>query len=803
MIDGGPLEDVGADAPLAPPPVFEAVPDPDVLTGCQTETPDTGTAMAKEVECAEELLPGSVAQGRIGDLLLQNDRVRVLVRTGTGAVSTIGAFAGGIVDAAHQGGTDLIKDLLFGLDLNSSRPSAIVVTDGGGSEPARIRVLYENAQLGLVRGVLGGSIGRVPAAFGAIDYELRPDEDFVRVTVSVAAKEGVAMVAGRPEIIALAGGASELQQPGVGVLSDDEPGETMQSFLVGESADSAYAVRILQAAGGVGHIDSIHLMAADEVIVARAGETAVWEARVGLAPTAARAHAAATEDTALDGDDTRGDLVVTGPAGDRVEVLRDDRTVLRSRFGEDGTATFRLAPGPATVRAGFGDYFEGTPMDVAVPGEVTLEAAPRATLDVDATADGETAPVRVTLELADRQVRHVAFGATSIQVPPGPVTITVSRGIEYDLVQEERTLLADETVSLSPDLIRVVDTTGWVGGDFHLHSEMSTDSLHAVPDAVRIVAAEGLEVVAATDHDSITDYRPAILDAGLEDWVLAVSGAEVSDPILAHINGYPLRRSPEASGGGAIEWFDQSPIDTFADLRGLGDPAFGDPIVQVNHPNRNGSGWFRSIGLDPVSGMATANPADLNIDPDSDLNTFDFDVIEAWNKSPDENDEITVEQLLGLWSHGWRFGMMGNSDSHEPGNPAGSPRTYISVPDDTPGNFDWTDVATSIRAARMTVSGGAFVTAEVGVAAGDSVPVSVRVQVPPWAEVDRLRIYAGTEVVLDQPIVPTGEILQVDETFDVDLGGADFILVRADGSRRASPVVDFAPYGMTNPLPLP
>ncbi len=308
-------------------------------------------------------------------------------------------------------------------------------------------MLYENAQLGLVRGVLGGSIGRVPAVFGAIDYELRPDEDFVRVTVSVAAKEGVAMVAGRPEIIALAGGAAELQQPTVGVLSDDEPGETVQSFLVGEGVDSAYAVRILQAAGGVGHIDSIHLMAADEVIVARAGETAIWEARVGLAATAARANASVTEDTALDGDDTRAALTVTGPAGDRVEVLRDDRTVLRSRFGEDGTATFRLAPGPAVVRAGFDDFFGGAPMDVTVPGEVTLDAAPRAMIDVNATADGEMAPVRVTLELADRQVRRVAFGPTSIRLPPGPVTITVSRGIEYDLVQEERTLRA---VSYTP-----------------------------------------------------------------------------------------------------------------------------------------------------------------------------------------------------------------------------------------------------------------------------------------------------------------------------------------------------------------
>lgn len=798
--------EVPEDANLPDPPDFTAEPDPDVLTGCQTDLPAAGTAMAKEVECAEELLPGSVAMGRVGDLVLQNDRIRVIVRTGDDAISTIGAYAGGLVDGAHHGGVDLIKDALFGLDFNSARPTAITITGAGGSEPARIRVNYDIDRLGLVRGVLGGAIGALPMAFGAIDYELRPGEDYVRVVLHVSPMAGTPRVVGRPRVIFLAGGGAELVQPEVGVLSDDELGASGNATMIAESFDgrSAYAMRILapEGEGGVSHIDSIHLVSGGDRLRAMAGESDSYEVRFGFAPDAAAAHRAVTLDTGLPQDDALGTLVVTGDPGDRVEVLRDDLLLIRSRFDEAGRAELRLPTGEVQVRAGFGDFFQGATTTATVPGEIALDAAPRAHVEVNATADGAEAPVRITLVTAGRVLRVPALGPTRVDVPPGDVQVSVSRGVEYDLFQTEQTLAADETLPLTPDLARVVDTGGWVAGDFHLHSEMSTDSLHAVPDAVRIIAAEGLEVVAATDHDFINDYGPALAQTGMDAFVLAVSGVEVSDPIHAHINGYPVQRAPEVAGAGAPQWFDQTPLDTFPQLRGMEDPAMGPPVVQVNHPNRDSSGWFRAIGLDPVSGMATATPSELGFDASADLDDFDFDVVEVWNKSPDENDELSLQQLLGLWANGWRFGMMGNSDSHDSGRPAGSPRTYIAVPDDSPGAFAWSDVAASIRAGRMTVSGGAFVTAEPGEVAGDTVPVRVRVQVAPWAEVDRLRIYAGTEVVVDQPISVTGDVLVVDDTFDVALGGADFVLVRADGSRDADPVVPFVPYGCTNPIPV-
>lgn len=787
--------DVGADAPdgmLPDPPSFEAIADPAVPEGCSTGAPEPGQSRAKVVECAEELVEGSVAAGRIGDILLENSRVRVILRASSSeAAVTLGAFGGGVVDAARQGGVDLLKELHLGLDLASARPTEIVITEAGDDGPARVRVLYELDGIALLTGALGGAF-RTPPAFGAIDYELRPDEEVLRVTVHLAAKEGVPQVVGRPSLLALAGGAAELMQPGgEGVLGvGDVSGGASGPWLVGEADSDAYALRILHAGGSLSLIRSIVIMQSDERVVVRAGESASWQVLLALSDTADAAFGAVTTP-----DDGLTEVALTAAPGDRVEVRQGEALWLRTRVGEDGVVRALLPSGAYEARAGFGPFFAGVPTaDAAVP------PAPRATLRIDATAGGEVAPLRVTVESDGHELgRWAVFGPEAITLPPKDVRVTLSRGPEYDIHVEDVTLVEGAEHTVSVDLPRVVDTSGWVAGDFHLHSELSTDSRHALPDAVRIIAAEGLEVVASTDHDVLTDYGPFLEAQGLDAWVLSVVGVEVSDPILAHINGYPLVRDPDASAWGAPRWFEQTPLDTFDSLRAMGDVGLGGSVVQVNHPRRRSSGWFKSIALDPVTAMAGSTPADLGLPEGTDLNDFDFDVVEAFNSRLDGDDEASLADLLGLWAGGWRFGMMGNSDSHRSGNPAGSPRTYIRVPDDTRGAFRWMDVAAGLRAAQTTVCGGAFVTLEPGAVVGDSVPVRVVVRAAPWVEVDRVRVYAGPNPVVDRAIPASTAELRFDEVFDVPLAGADFVLARADGPP-AEPVLTGAVFGVTSPV---
>src|SRR5262249_2356091 len=69
---------------------------------------------------------------------------------------------------------------------------------------------------------------------------------------------------------------------------------------------------------------------------------------------------------------------------------------------------------------------------------------------------------------------HTGSGKTPM--PPGLYDVTVSRGMEYTIYQTRISVEPGKTARVAATLKRVVDTTGFISGDFHLHSEYSTDS---------------------------------------------------------------------------------------------------------------------------------------------------------------------------------------------------------------------------------------------------------------------------------------------------------------------------------------
>ncbi|RLB53120.1 MAG: hypothetical protein DRJ42_12915, partial [Deltaproteobacteria bacterium] len=83
------------------------------------------------------------------------------------------------------------------------------------------------------------------------------------------------------------------------------------------------------------------------------------------------------------------------------------------------------------------------------------------------------------------------------------------------------------------------------------------------------------------------------------------------------------------------------------------------------------------------------------------------------------------------------------------------------------------------------------------------VSVQVRVQAAPWVPVDRLRVYAGRRVAVDQAIAATSDVVRFDAVVDVGLEGADFVVVRVDGSGAPRPYQSFDPYGVTNAVAVP
>jgi hypothetical protein len=790
-----PVDSGGPDA-FVPEITFDAVADPAEPRGCMSEPPAAGTVRAKHVECDAELLTGAMAMGRTGDLVIENAHARFIIRGGEESATTIGEGPGALLDAGPQGGEDLVKEVFPIVDFSSPRADAIVVTDAGASGTARVRVRFELQALGLLRAVLGASTPTVPAR-GVIDYELGPDDRALRITTTLTAL-GQRAGGGSPGIAALMGGAGDVWQPWHDVLRYDRGGGGAIATVASESAISAVVIRLLPGAGSVSHIQSINLMTREERIAALVGETSAFEAIVGVGSSGAEAWNAAHADEAAE-------LLVRASESDRVVLFTEaDQPIVRTRVAADGTARIRLPAGAYRVRPGFDrDFFGAPPVAATVPGEVDVAAAPSAILRVEATADGASLPIRILVERGgEERGRWAAIGPTDVRLPPGPARVTLTRGIEYDFHQEEVTLTDGETTTITADLLRAIDTTGWVSGDYHLHTEFSTDSMHAVDEALRLFAAEGLDLVTATDHDYINDYSARAEIAGVADHLLFVSGVEISNPGVGHVQSYPALHDPSRAGAGAVVWFDMTPSEVFDAADAIADPAMGPHVTQINHP-RDDSSFLSHVGYDPATGVPTANPVDLGYPPETDLDDFDFDAIEVWNGTRSGGDEQTFVDWLSLYARGRSFAMIGNSDTHQTTRAAGTPRTYARVSSDVQGEFDWADVGAAIMARDLTVSGGIFVTAEVaGARSGGTVPIHVRVQAAPWIDVQRLRIWAGTTETMGMPITGTDPV-RLDATIDVPIGDATFVVVRADGDRESGPMLRGQPFGLTNAIDVP
>ncbi len=244
-----------------------------------------------------------------------------------------------------------------------------------------------------------------------------------------------------------------------------------------------------------------------------------------------------------------------------------------------------------------------------------------------------------------------------------PYDIYVSRGPEYDLyVKKGVTLRPGERVQLDAVLHRVVDTTGYISADFHVHSRNSVDSYASLESQITSGAAEGLEIAVATDHNYVTDYRPVIDKLGLEDFIAGVTGVELSTLEMGHFNAFPLRYDTSSSShfplvqvcfppegdkvnGSAFDWVQCSPQQLFDNLRALGTFGRENTIVEVNHPRDSILGYFNQYYFDPFMAVARSpdpvnNPeAAFFIYPQNDATgqfepdkfSYDFDALEVFN----------------------------------------------------------------------------------------------------------------------------------------------------------------------------
>jgi hypothetical protein len=409
-----------------------------------------------------------------------------------------------------------------------------------------------------------------------------------------------------------------------------------------------------------------------------------------------------------------------------------------------------------------------------------------------------------------------------VTVAPGRYRVLATRGPEYGISEARLVLAPGERAVLEiapPE--RALETKGWIAADLHVHSAESFDTSWPQARQLAAFAANGAEVLVATEHDRIFDPRPAIARLGLGDRLIGITGVEITSSFLGgdapysigHLNAYPMQRDPLAFRGGAPR---SEGRRVRALLGELGRGA-GAPFVQLNHPRP----------AEPVTGVvddayfthlavageayrpgrtldAKPNRVLVERDPATGLRDLDYDGVELMNGPSLDRYRATRADWLSLLLQGVVHVGLGNSDSHRAGELPALPRNYVALADDRVAHFDPAAFFGALRAGHVFTTTGPVLDAKLGEAGpgerftGAAGTLRVHVDAAPWVPVDRLLVLRDAEIVADRAIARGGSV-ELPLSFAHD----GFVIVEVSGAPDATwsaLAPGFTPLAVANPI---
>lgn len=476
-----------------------------------------------------------------------------------------------------------------------------------------------------------------------------------------------------------------------------------------------------------------------------------------------------------------------------------------SRGGDTGAAASAAAPSAPSAAPAAPEKLRGNVSFVVksasgekIPCKLTLVGRD-GTPNPDLAAGQPTAAIEGGI-VAHHRVFSLS-GSGAFSAPEGSYDVYVSRGLEWSL-HEQRIRVSQAPVSLAVTLSEVVPTPGWLSTDMHVHAEPSWDSSVPLPARVHEFVSEGVDVLVATDHNIVTDYRPEIERVGARELLGTVAGTEVSTTDWGHFGAFPMRDEKGWWVLHGVRMNGMTPDELLGALRRHGPRA----LVTVNHPRLGKLGYFTRGGYEAKSGRFVKPRV-----------SFQFDAIEVMNGAKHGHLEAVgrvMEDWFSLLRNGRRVTAVGNSDTHElVTSYAGYPRNYVRFAEGVSG-LDGDALAAAFREGHSFFSSGPFVELSVGGAsygelvhaARGKLTLALKVRAAPWISVSSLRVYVNGEVKKEIAIPAASEVLRFSDDVAVETERDAFVVVRVDGDRPLPPVVGGAPdeplmpLAVTNPI---
>ena len=533
----------------------------------------------------------------------------------------------------------------------------------------------------------------------------------------------------------------------------------------------------------------------------------------GTAQAGVRVHAETLDDKYLTRamTDDSGNYTLHVPDATAVKLTayrRGDAVVGPQEVGAtETTSDFSLLPtGSIHVTATDFDTGGGLP--------ARIQVLPAGSSSIPSVPDhfGEAKPVGGRLH-----VEYPVSGEVTVKVPVGEWEVIVSRGYEYELHRETVNVTADGTVDVSAALEHVVDTTGIMCGDFHIHTHRSADSGDDATWKLQSAVADGLDIPVRTEHEFVADFSKEIAALGIEDWVGNVGSVEMTSmEIWGHMgvvplipdetkvnNGTPLWQEFPTLANPSVQLRTMEPPEVFDNVRARDEQ----PAMIIFHP-RGSKNYFDYAQYNPTTGMST-KPERWD---------EDFTLVEVFNSSSWPTDlGGVVADWLSFLNFGRKVFAVGSSDSHRiRSSPVGYPRTCMDLGTDTPSEVTGVGVRDALVQGKVTISGGVYVDATVnGVGPGGEVSgasstmtVRIRVQAASWVDVDAIDVVVDGEVqdrisILPGDADPSNPTVRFDKdvTINVTPATGSYVIVAAYGNSNLDPVhPGRRPFGVTNPI---
>lgn len=336
------------------------------------------------------------------------------------------------------------------------------------------------------------------------------------------------------------------------------------------------------------------------------------------------------------------------------------------------------------------------------------------------------------------------------RLAPGKYEAIISHGPEFDAVFQTIEVRAGEVARLTAQLVRSVDTPGWVSADFHSHSSPSGDNTSSQLGRVQNLLAEHIEFAPCTEHNRITTYTGHLKRLQVEHLMATCPGMELTGSPLPinHQNAFPLvaRGRLQDGGGPQTDADPEVQIERLA----LWDKN-SEKLVQVNHPNIPQMYGDRDLDGQPDQGFAKM---------------FGFmDVIEVHPPEgifapPAEPGEDAgrnpIRHWLQLINLGHRVPGVVNTDAHYNFHGSGWLRNFIKSSTDDPAKIEVAEMVRSSEAGHLVMSNGPFLevvarsTSGAEAIAGDDlaapdkkVQLNVRVQCANWLDINRVQVFVN------------------------------------------------------------